>query len=167
LIQNALQVKGLPVDKINATEIPNSEFNQPEIVQYLNPALEWNEMSYTFFDEYDNHSSLFSVSSLSSEFFSAFLKAAYARVVIPIAPEFNFGFLYFLYTGIVWTAKDSLVPSFEDTNNDGKINTDQLSIIYELKKHFHKLENLPITIDSWEVLIPTSMQILQNKKHLI
>lgn len=166
LLQNALQVKGIPISTINTKERPDMQFNQPEIMQYLNPALEWNEMSYTFFDEYDNDSGLFSVSSLSPDFFSAFLKATYARVIIPISPEFNYGFLYFLNTGMVWSLKDSLAPCFEDSNNDKTINPDQLSIVNELKKTFLSNQYFPETIDSWEVLIPTSMQILQNKNSL-
>jgi hypothetical protein len=166
LLQNALQVKGISVDGINTIGTPNINFNQPEITQYLNFALEWNEMSYTFLDKYDNDSRLFSVASLSPDFFSAFLKAAYARVIIPISPDFNNGFLYFLNTGIVWNSKDSLAPCFKDTTTDEEINSDQLSIVYQLKKDFNKTEHLPDTVDSWEVLIPTPMQILQNKNSL-
>lgn len=166
LLQNTLQVKGLPINMINSNTNNSLEYNQSEIIQYLNSALEWNEMSYTFFDEYDNHNGLFSVSSLSPDFFSAFLKASYAEVIIPISPVFNYSFLYFLSTGTVWASKDSLAPCFNNINKNGTINIDQLSIIYELKKTFHVAKYLPKIIDSWEVLIPTSMQILQNSKKL-
>ncbi|WP_438712414.1 hypothetical protein ACSTS3_08705 [Aquimarina muelleri] len=166
LIQNALQTKGLSINKINAGVNDNVQYNQSEIIQYLNTALEWNEMSYTFFDEYDNQNGLFSVSSLSPDFFSAFLKAGYARVIIPVSPEFNYGFLYFLNTGVIWDSKDDLAPCFDAINDNGTINPDQLSIVYELKKTFHKPKCFPEIIDSWEVQVPTSMQILQNKKHL-
>lgn len=166
LLQNALEVTGLPLSKVNTGVSGNMQYNQSEIMQYLNIALEWNEMSYTFFDEYDNQNGLFSVSSLSPDFFPAFLKAAYARVIIPISPEFNYGFLYFLNTGIVWSSKDSLTPCFNDLNDNGTINLDQQSIIYKLKKTFHFYSPISKVVDSWEVLIPTSMQILQNIKSL-
>lgn len=165
LLQNALQVKGLSVNPEDTIQYSSIKFNQPEIIQYLNHALEWGEMSYTFLDEYDNNSGLFSVSSLSPDFFSAFLKAAYSRVIIPISPESNNGFLYFLNTGIIWSSKDSLTPCFENTNTKEAINSDQVSIVYQLKKDFNRKQHLPETVDSWEVLIPTSMQILQDKKN--
>ena len=166
LLQNALEKQGLPLDMLNSDVSASIKYNQPEIIQYLNMALEWNEMSYTFFDEYHNQDDLFSVSSLSPDFFSAFLKATYARVIIPIPPEFNYGFLYFLNTGMVWPSKDRLAPCFDDTNTNGTLNIDQLSIIYKLKKTFLYNKPLPKVVDSWEVLIPTSMQILQDKKTL-
>lgn len=164
LVENALQVKGLPLSLINSAGNGTFQYNQSEILQYLNMALEWNEMSYTFFDQYDIQNDLFAVSSLSSDFFSAFLKASYARVIIPIPPDFNYGFLYFLNTGIVWTLKDSLAPCFQDGNDATGL--DQSSMVYEIKKTFHGLHPKPELIDAWEVLIPTSMQILQNKKSL-
>ncbi len=164
LLENALQVNGLPLSMINSLSRATSQYNEPEIIQYLNSVLEWNEMSYTFFDQYDNHNGKFAVSSLSPDFFSAFLKASYARVIIPVFPTFNYGFLYFLNTGAVWSAKDSLAPCFPD--DDKTLSPDQLSIVYELKKIFYLLEPKPELIDAWEVLLPTSMQILQNKKFL-
>lgn len=166
LLENALQVKGLPIDNLNAASAASIGYNQAEIKNYLNAALEWNEMSYTFFDQYDNQEELFAVSSLSPDFFSAFLQAEYARVIIPVSQECNHSFLYFLSTGIIWPVKDSLAPCFQDTDNDGTLNRDPVSIVYELKKTFHNINPKPKTIDKWEVLIPTSMQILQNKKSL-
>jgi len=163
LIENALQVKGLSADLINSPEKGTPEYNQPEIIQYLNIALEWNEMSYTFLDQYDSQNELFAVSSLSGDFFSAFLKASYARVLIPISPAFNYGFLYFLSTGTVWCIKDSLAPCFEVNETT---DYDTTTIVYELKKIFYGLGTTSELIDTWEIVIPTSMQILQNKKYL-
>lgn len=168
LLQNALQVKGLSVDEANKDLNATMEYNQPEIIQYLNAALEWNEMSYTFFDGSNNANSPdnhFSVSSLSPDFFSAFFNASSAEVIIPISPEFNYGFLYFLNTGIVWTSKDTLAPCFEDANNN-KATPDQVSIVNGLKEVFKETKGKHEMIKPWEVQIPTSMQILQNKKHL-
>ncbi len=166
LLQNALQVKGLSSSFINTKSNATMQYNQPEIIQYLNAAIEWSEMSYTFFDQYDNQNDLFAVSSVSPDFFSAFLKSNYAQVVVPITPAFNYGLLYFLNTGIIWTIKDSFAPCFEDYNTDKTVNSDQLSIVNELKKTFPSIYPKQELIDSWEVLIPTSMQILQNKKFL-
>ncbi len=166
LLQHAIELNGLSANKINTGGYASLINNQSEVIQYLNTALEWDEMSYTFFDEYDTEKDLFSVSTVSPDFFSAFLKAAYARVIIPISPMLNYGFLYFLNTGIVWTAKDNLAPCLEEVTTTSTANPDQLSVIYGLKKTFWQSRMIPKVIDSWEVLIPTSMQILQHRKHL-
>lgn len=166
LLENALEVKGLPLSLINAPVAATAEYNQPQIIQYLNTAMEWNEMSYTFFDQYQDQNESFAVASLSPDFFSAFLKAGYARVIIPVNPLFNYGFLYFLNTGNIWYGEDRLAPCFEEEANDGTVNPDQLSVVYELKKTFQHFSPRQEFIDEWEVMIPTSMQILQNKKSL-
>lgn len=166
LLDNALIVNGLDYNLVNSPSNPSVQYNQLEILQYLNMSLEWNEMSYTFFDQYNNQNNMYSVSALSPDFFSGFLKASYAQVIIPILPFYNYGFLYFLNTGIVWSIKDRFAPCFDAINNDGSSNPDQLSIIYELKRTFHNTKPFPEEIDAWEVLVPTSMQILQNKESL-
>lgn len=163
LLENALAVNGLSSSLINTTSSPSIQYNQPEDLQYIATTLEWNEMSYSFLDEYDNQSNLFAVSSLSPEYFSAFLKASYACIIIPVVPAFNYSFLYYLKTGIVWSIQDDLCPCFDDSSENSP---DQLSVIYELKKTFHHNYQKEETIDTWEVLVPTSMQILQNKLKL-
>ncbi len=164
LLENAVAQKGLPLSLINANKDASIAYNQLEVIQYINNALEWDEMSYTFFDEYDNYNGIFTVSSVSQDFFSAFLKASSASVIIPVNPEFNQGFLYFLNTGIVWSSKDNLTPCFDDTENS--VYPDQQSIVYEIKKTFFDTPLLPKIVDEWEVVIPTPMQILQDRKTL-
>jgi hypothetical protein len=73
--------------------------------------------------------------------------------------------LYFLSTGIVWPVRDSLAPCLEQTGKD-QPTADQPSIVSELKKVFDPPYPNPVVIDQWEVVVPTSMQILQNKKSL-
>jgi hypothetical protein len=165
LLDYALQLNGLSLDLIDSTLPPSVQYNQPEIIQYLKAALEWGELSYTFFDEYDDQNGIFAVSSLSSDFFSAFLQSNYARVIIPADPAFNYSMLYFLSTGIVWPVRDSLAPCLEQTGKD-QPTADQPSIVSELKKVFDPPYPNPVVIDQWEVVVPTSMQILQNKKSL-
>ena len=142
------------------------DYNQPENVQYINSSLEWNEMSYTFLDKYNSQNELFTVSSLSPDYFSGFLKAAYARVTIPVAPHYNQGFLYFLSTGIVWSPADNFAPCFDDSPLENNTSTDQATIVLELKHVFKQANPSEKTIDSWEVIIPTSMQMLQKNNSL-
>ncbi|CAL2084888.1 conserved protein of unknown function [Tenacibaculum sp. 190524A02b] len=166
LLQNVLRINGYSSNLINKNVPPSFNFNQPEITQYLNKVLEWSEMSYTFFDQYSNTNNHFAISSASPNFFSAFLNADYVRVLIPVFPEFNQSFLYFLSTGSIWASLDKLTPCFEDSETTTEIIKDQKSIIYEIKKIFQHSETNSKVIDSWEICIPTSMQILQEKKHM-
>jgi len=165
LLEYALKMNGLSLNLLNSTSSPTMQFNQPEIIQYLRSSMEWDELSYTFFDEYDDQKGVFSVSSVSSDFFSAFLQSKYARVLVPVNPYFNQGTLYFLATGIISNLKDSLTPCIDPEIADPII-SQQISIVNELKKLFTPPITSPEIVDQWEVLIPTSMQILQNKQSL-
>lgn len=162
LLENAMQVNGLPLSLLSSGT-DSAQFNQAEINQYLDSALEWNEMSYTFYETYDDRKGEFIVSSLSPDFFSAYLKASCARVIIPANPAFNYGFLYFLSSGTVWTADDGLAACFPD---ESTATADQAAIVYELKQTFASKPRKETVVDSWEILVPTSMQILQNRNSL-
>lgn len=164
LLSYALELNGLPLDLINSVSPPDMQFNQPEIVQFLKASLEWDELSYTFLDHYGKNG-IFAVSSPSSDFFQAFLQAKYARVMIPVNPAFNFSSLYFFSTGLVWPVSDVLAPCF-DSEDSTQPTADQPSIVNELKKVFGSVTAAPEIIDEWEVVVPTSMQILQNKQSL-
>lgn len=166
LQNHIMNTVGLPSNYERETASPGINYNYPENAQYINSSLEWNEMTYTFLDEYDSQNELFAVSSLSPDYFSGFLKATYARVTIPVTPQYNYGFLYFLSTGFVWTSADNFAPCFDDSQTENNTSTDQATIVQELKNVF-KQPNLPEkTIDSWEVVIPTSMQMLQKYNSL-
>jgi hypothetical protein len=160
LLGHALQVNGLP----EAASTVTGMLDQPGILRYLQSALEWNELSYTFFDQYDGQQGEFAVSSLSPGFFSAFLQASEARVLIPVDPAFDRGFLYFLSTGMIWPVGDNLAPCFPDDTANNATNPDQASIVHAIKQTAHRHCYGEHLIDSWELIVPTSMQLLQPKK---
>lgn len=166
LQNHIMNTVGLPANFDEELASPDIDYNYPENAQYINSALEWDEMTYTFLDKYDSQNELFTVSSLSPDYFSGFLKAAYARVTIPVTPQYNQGFLYFLSTGIVWSAADHLTPCFDDSILENNTSTDQATIVLEVKNVFQHPNTPEKTIDSWEVVIPTSMQMLQKNNSL-
>jgi hypothetical protein len=149
----------LPADRIDAAAQPALPEYQAEIVRYVQHAIEWKELSYTFFDQYDQQQD---VSPLSPDYFSAFLRSGSARVIVPVFPAFSFGMLYFLKTGAIWSVEDRLAPCFADSTTPGP---DQESVVYGLKKAFHGCVPGERLIDAWEVVVPTPMQILQQKRH--
>lgn len=164
LLENALEINGITAANQETLQDKYIPLNQPDIFHYLNRALEWNEMSYTFFDQYETNDESFAISSLSPNFFSAFLNAASAKVLLPVSPNCNYSFLYFLNTGIIWTTRDFLAPCFEVSSNPSGTNSDGVIVVAELKKAAQKQTTIE-TIDSWEIMVPTSMQILQNKNY--
>lgn len=166
LQDHIISTLGLPSNFNEETASPELDYNYPENAQYINSSLEWDEMTYTFLDKYDSQNELFTVSSLSPDYFSGFLKAAYARVTIPVTPHYNQGFLYFLSTGIVWSVADNFAPCFDDSALENNTSTDQATVVLELKNVFKQPSPPEKTIDSWEVVIPTSMQMLQKSNSL-
>lgn len=166
LQNHIMSTVGLPPNYNDEISSPGINFNYPENAQYINSSLEWNEMTYTFLDEYNSQNELFTVSSLSPDYFSGFLKAAYARVTIPVTPQYNYGFLYFLSTGFIWPSADHFAPCFDDSQIENNTSTDQATIVQELKNVFKEPNLIEKTIDSWEVVIPTSMQMLQKNNLL-
>jgi hypothetical protein len=90
--------------------------------------------------------------------FTAFLQASKIEIVVPVQPQFNHSILYYLKTGLIWSAKDKLVPAFKN----------QASLIYEIKRSTEReiIVGEEIVIDTWEFEIPTSLQILKKESNL-
>lgn len=165
LLENAMEINGITTTNLETIQDKYIPLNQPDIFHYLNRALEWNEMNFTFFDNYESNDENFAISSLSPNFFSAFLNATSAKVLIPVSPDCNYSFLYFLNTGIIWPTRDILTPCFEVSNNGNSTNPDSVTVVSELKRISQKDRIIIEPIDSWEIIVPTSMQILQNNNY--
>ena len=66
---------------------------------------------------------------------------------------------------MIWASREILTPCFEASNSTSSTNPDSVTVVAELKKVTQKEEKITETIDSWEITVPTSMQILQNKDY--
>jgi hypothetical protein len=87
--------------------------------------------------------------------FTIFLQADYARIFLPVRPGFDLITLFYLATGIIWEGKRESVPALGNREQDR-----DLEIVNELKKiTFEPVEEKQIGA-SWEIRVPTSMQIL-------
>ena len=129
--------------------------NESLYKQFFNQALEWDEMTYAF----SEHSS--SARNLDRTFaqggedsLQPFLQAQTANVLIPVRPSFNLKLLYFLTTGLIWKGKTPFVPI---------LNSDLL-IAFALKELHHS--SIQPAENAWDVLVPTSMQIIQESDEL-
>ena len=129
--------------------------NQPEYSSFFREAFEWNEMSYVFDGEGNN--ALFATGQGRQgdrDTLRGFLQASSAGVLLPVNPTANFRVIYFLSTGMIWSSDHRFVPV---------IKTD-LPVANELKKFREepKMAESPC----WEIVIPGSMQIIQDDEGL-
>lgn len=130
------------------------QVNEPRYVQFLDEALEWGEMSYTF------HASPRPCGADPAELplndadtqFAAFLQAAQARVLLPVRPDRVMAFLYFCSSGMAWLGSDRLVPA----------DAADLPLVNDLKHGALQRPPQRRVGPPWEVLVPTSLQWLEE-----
>jgi hypothetical protein len=139
------------------------EISDPAFQQYFENTLEWEEMSYSFYPNYGNREN-YNVDYSNTDF-KNFLRAEKARVLLPVIPWRTLGFLYFLSSGSPWSGEDKLAPTIQDN----------LYVINDIKQLMEgKIYCKPCKPEKtcepdpqpqeleWDVLIPTSMKILQG-----
>jgi hypothetical protein len=142
---------------------PAAIVNEPRYVQFLTEALEWNEMAYSF--HVSPHARLRESLDESAArdgaddpLFTSFLQAEQARILLPVQPARVMAFLYAFSSGMLWDGRDRLVP----------VLTDDLALVNDLE---HASRNPTSGTSgtrerevgqSWEIVVPTSMQILDE-----
>jgi hypothetical protein len=132
--------------------------SQTSIIRFLENAFEWNNMLYTYYPYFwGRHSKWIGALHISDEDpeFESFLKAGAARVQVPVRPGFERAVAYFCQFGSPWLG------------NDPPINGDMMyvSIIEEITENLGGLEDgvpYPQDGEPWEVVVPTSLIVLQN-----
>lgn len=145
------------------TSPPQFWVNRPRYTQFFEQAFEWNEMVYTFSlitTEGSGAGKKRRIRVVEGDsddmLFTSFLEADFARVVVPVSPRFSMAVLYYLSSANIWPAYLNMTPALE---ND-------LRIYNELKKtnlrHGITLRNT----EPWEVIVPTSMVVLQEGNEL-
>ena len=85
-------------------------------VQFFEQAFEWEQMTYLFYPYFwiDKPSWPDRVNLQSADVvFAAFLRAGYARVLVPVTPAYRHAVLYFLNSGgQIWNGSDP--PTIDD-----------------------------------------------------
>lgn len=133
--------------------------NKPRYLQFFETIFEWREMTYEFcldLGEGDSTAgrSWVNINEMAGddELFAQFLQAGQARVMVPASPDHTLKVLYYLSSAMIMPVANGVIP----------VHFDDLSIADELKKI------RPGSVDgcrestSWEVVVPTTMQILQE-----
>lgn len=128
---------------------------------WLDQALEWPELSYTLIDDPEAAPAL----DPDAAGLTPFLQAAYARVLLPVAPGHENALLYFLATGMMWLGDDALVPTFQ-TTLEAELASAPATLRYlDLTDDLKAASAVPAPAparEAWELTMPTDISVLQD-----
>lgn len=136
--------------------------NEPRYLQFFENAFEWREMTYDFsldLDDGEAHGgSWANISDMAGddELFARFLQAGQARVMVPTSPEYTRKVLYYLSSAMIMPGANDMTP----------VHYEDISIVDELQKIRKDSIGGDLESASWEVVVPTTMQVLQESNEL-
>jgi hypothetical protein len=126
-------------------------------VQFLEQAFEWQQLAYICYPYFwatpPRWIELMNRSDRTDPFYSAFLQAGYARVMIAVTPAYGDAVLHFLATREPWQGGAS--PVIGDSL--------YLPIYEELRRQQDDLANATPDGDPWDFTLPTALVYLENK----
>jgi hypothetical protein len=147
-------------------ESGNIALGRERYVQFLERALAWGEMAYAFTvkTEDDIGTSISQQYRGEDELFSAFLQAGSSRVLLPVTPDFAYRMLYFLASGQIWPGVDSLTPTFCPEEKSAP-DYHYINLVNALKESAD-CESATERQETWELVVPTNMTVLQEGSQL-
>jgi hypothetical protein len=147
-------IKGKIISEVSPDnpDIQNLEIGEPAYLQFINNSIEWDKLTYYLYPEYEN-ADLYSDQTTEANFY-AFLQSKFAKILVPVKNEFQFSFLLFLSTGILWPGKDPNSPAI----------INDVNYYYQIKK-FPRIIDEPVK-ESWLIKVPTSFTMLQHSPEL-
>ena len=133
----------------------NEAINEGNFVKFFEQSIEWENMTYLFYPYFwgkrERWSTIRQLSDTDHSF-SEFLKAGYARVVVPVNPKFTEAILHYLNSGEIWLGE--ALPALNDEL--------YLSIVDEITQSNNNTDGIPIG-EPWETRIPTNLVMLTDK----
>lgn len=147
-----LEVYAEKVGQAGILTPPAQQVNQQRYRQFMDEALEWDEMTWRFNDQPARYSYALQGPDDSLR---PFLQASSATVFLPVRPAYNFQLLYYLMTGMLWLSAYPFVP----------VNNTSLDIATHLKNvpHWHHRRQEE---KHWHITLPTAMQVIQEGTQL-
>jgi hypothetical protein len=148
----------LDADEAEPTIELDEACEQGSIIRFLENALEWNNMMYVLYPYFwGRHSRWVPALHINDPDpdFEAFLKAGAARVQVPVRPGFERAMAYFCQNGTPWLGGDPPVRGGDM----------YLPIIQEVTESLGRPGDerpYPEGSEPWEVVLPTSLVVLQN-----
>ena len=135
---------------------------QGSFIRFFENAFEWNNMTYIFYPYFWGRKAKWNNALHLTDpdlDFAAFLKAGAARVQLPVRPGFEKAVAHFCQFGEIWQGNE--VPLRGDNL--------YVPIIDEITESLGKIEEgVPYPEDSepWEVIVPTSLVVLQDMEEI-
>jgi len=131
--------------------------NEPRCLQFLEEALEWTEMAYSFnldaSSRYgDDDAELPDLLAGGDALFGNFLQATQARILLPVQPDRLMAFLYFYSSGMIWDGRDGLIA----------VDDENIALINDVKHSAPQLNSERQVGPCWEIVVLTAMQILDD-----
>lgn len=133
---------------------PDAASPVPRLYEFVTNAFEWEEMTFYFQEDYSRVETGGSLFSNDDHLFTAFVQAQSAQIIVPVRRPDSYRMLYFLQTGDIWIGQDNLVPALREN----------VEMIHQLTKTLAVVQEVPEVLESWEILIPTTLQILQMEQ---
>jgi len=134
--------------------------NSPRYQQFLDHMLEWGEMTYHFypdlFEGEEQSSAYIDLRSGTDPLFASFLQAGRARLLVPVKPQHASVVLYYLATGMIFSANPELTPAL--AQNKAIIN--DLITLQAQTSHCSSIS------EPWNITIPTAMLMVQSGDQL-
>lgn len=128
---------------------------------FFEEAFEWEMMTYKlypyFWTDKKRWHRLYQELETGDALFDQFLKAGYARVVVPLRPSYERSVLHYLRTNMIWAGGE--LPAFDDDTH--------LALLEELHEsvQLEKGDGTPVG-EPWDVMLPTSFVYLQADAEL-
>ncbi|MDH4320758.1 MAG: hypothetical protein OEV73_04590 [Desulfobulbaceae bacterium] len=133
--------------------------NRPRYLRFFENVFEWREMTYDFSLALDGDDlgggSRASLAGMAGddELFARFLQAGQARVLVPANPRHAMAVLYYLTSAMIMPVDNSVVP----------VHGADVAIANDLRKAGPgKIDDDGRVSSSWEEVVPTIMQVLQD-----
>ena len=121
------------------------------IVEFFEQLFEWRLMTYLFYPYFWGRkckwTEIYRLDD-ADPLFMGFLKAGFARVVVPVRPGYEHAALRFLADGRIWDGGSA--PGIDDPM--------YVAIENELKEPVGEVD---ANIEPWEIRVPTSLTVLQ------
>lgn len=169
-------VNGIP----NVSSYPEFNFmeaiKEGSMARFFEQAYDWKNMTYEFYPYYYARKKMWltlnNIQEKNDPVFESFLKAGYARVVVPVRPGYEL--LLALYAGWSWMNKGQSIPvplalllySGKGMPNVGIDHPLFVSVMNELSQIQTLSEDAPIEVGHYVQKVPTNLVYLA-KQHLV
>jgi len=169
-------VNGIP----NVSSYPEFNFmeaiKEGSMARFFEQAYDWKNMTYEFYPYYYARKKMWltlnNIQEKNDPVFESFLKAGYARVVVPVRPGYEL--LLALYAGWSWMNNGQSIPvplalllySGKGMPNVGIDHPLFVSVMNELSQIQKLSEDAPIEVGHYVQKVPTNLVYLA-KQHLV